>query len=212
MMPKGNWKTNIASERKRWGRETKRSSFESCCCCRCVVYFLHLHNSLFGYWFIKWHRQQSNDGVCAVGADWGNIGTTTTTRAHTCRDGRPNYFLSVVVVLDIIEAWRIIFDRLATHTTIIVRFFFLLFFSILGLVSSNLSIPYREITDEMNIFWGSFVVSISTLSVRVTLNRMCIISHQFFNAKTFEIELQIAFCQFSEWKGKPWFLLFVQRS
>ena len=124
MMPKGNWKTNIASERKRWGRERMRSSFESCCCCRCVVYFLHLHNSLFGYWFIKWHRQQSNDGVCAVGADWGNIGATTTTRAHTCRDGRPNYFLSVVVVLDIIEAWRIIFDRLATHTTIIVRFFF----------------------------------------------------------------------------------------
>ena len=42
--------------------------------------------------------------MCAVGADWGNIGATTTTRAHTCRDGRPNYFLSVVVVLDIIEA------------------------------------------------------------------------------------------------------------
>ena len=99
-----------------------------------------------------------------------------------------------------------------THYYHCAFFFLLLFFSILGLVSSNLSIPYREITDEMNIFWGSFVVSISTLSVRVTLNRMCIISHQFFNAKTFEIELQIAFCQFSEWKGKPWFLLFVQRS
>lgn len=31
---------------------------------------------------------------------------------------------------------------------------------------------------------------------------MCIISHQFFNAKTFEIELQIAFCQIFRVKGK----------
>jgi hypothetical protein len=47
MMPKGNWKTNIASEREHWGRERMRSSFESCCCCRCVsIFFISITHYL----------------------------------------------------------------------------------------------------------------------------------------------------------------------
>lgn len=146
-----------------------RSSFESCCCCRCVsIFFISITHYYLDIDLLNGTDSRATMACVQQARTAGEYrrNNNNNTRAHMQRRAAQlfsfcccsRYYRSVT------DHFRSISYTHYYHCT----FFFcslLSFFSILGLVSSNLSIPYREITGRNEHFFEVLLLFPSRLSL-----------------------------------------------